>query len=249
MPRKNQNTDLKAFAILGVVGLALLVFGPTAWLVWSVMTRPPEVQAPQTATTTVSGPVGALGEMNSTCGGPNRLPCRPGLKCSNGSDYAKTGVCEKDESAAKSGSLVYRQLGEACRYAFPSSEDCVPGLICRMANASSTAGECAKPENTSPQILKVKLEGAEPANGEYLVSAKTGLSYLVETVNVDTVRALWSPDKGSPGETKLLRQAGGTFLNPLKGYWLPGASGTLTFRAFDKDGSFAILGYQIVSRE
>jgi len=248
MPRKNENSDLKALAILGGIGLALMVMAPAIWLIWTVMTRPAESPAPDAKVPTASGPVGALGELDSTCGGPNRLPCRPGLKCSNANDFSKTGVCEKD-LVSQPGARTYRQLGEACGYSFPQSEDCAPGLVCRMANASSTRGLCAKAEKTSPQILKAKLEGAEPSGGEYLVSAKTGLSYSVETANAEVVRALWSPDKGSPGETKLLRQAGGMFSNPLKGNWRPGATGTLTFRAFAEDGSFAILDYRLSSRE
>lgn len=249
MPQKNDTADLKIFAVLGVIGLMLMIFGPAAWLTYRYMAQQPEISAPASPTTTKTMPSGPLGELDSTCGGPNRLPCRPGLKCSNGIDYAKTGVCEKDLAAAKSGVPVYRQLGEACRYAFPVSEDCAPGLVCLMANASSTPGTCIQPEKTSPQIIRVKLEGAEPASGQYLVSAKKGLSYTVETLNAETVRALWNPDKGSPGESKLSRKTGGTFVNPLKGEWKAGVAGTLTIRAFDKAGSFAILDYRLASQE
>lgn len=195
MSSKNENTDLKMLAGLGVVGLVLLVLGPVVWLAWSIMSRAPETEAPAIPAQTAPGPVGALGELDSTCGGPSRLPCRPGLRCSTGMDFSKSGTCVKDEAAAPEGTAkpeAKLQLGETC-----GTELCAPGLFCSRQDDAGSTGVCRMSDAQAPNILKFKLVGAEPSAGSYVAAAGTTIYLEVSTVNADKATAYFIPEDPS----------------------------------------------------
>jgi len=253
MLRKNDNADLKAFAVLGVIGLIAMIFGPVVWLTWSYMKNLPAARVSTSSTTTASGPVGPLGELNSTCGGPDRLPCRPGLKCSNGTDYGKTGICIKDYTPATTNVVapsgpITKQLGEAC----VQPDYCASGLVCaagKQGNATTT-GICQKIDASSPNILKLKLDGAAPLQGKYSAAAGSTIKLDIQTINADRVEAYFVPsDAPAKRQPIALKQGvGGTYQSAADFKVMSKMTGDFTVWVF-KGASFAVLSLPFASQE
>ena len=73
--------------------------------------------------------VGELGEEGSMCGGPQRLPCNPGLVCDATNGEAKTGRCVKDMRAMS----PLGEVGQSCG----GDVGCSPGLMCVSTEGGS----------------------------------------------------------------------------------------------------------------
>jgi hypothetical protein len=207
MPKNKENTDFKILVALGVIGLGLLIFGPAAYLAWRAVTLSPPAET-VVEEAQVDAPVGALGELGSTCGGSDRLPCRPGLKCSSNTDFSKTGVCQKDETAAASQGFAYKQLNEPCAL----QDYCAPGLFCSDADSGAV---CLASDATAPNVLKMKIDGAEPVEGGYAAAVGEMLKLEVQTVNTVEVEAYFIPSAAS-GEwlkIELSKELAGDYLS------------------------------------
>jgi hypothetical protein len=185
MPKNKDTADFKVLVALGVIGFGLLIFGPAAYLAWKALTFGPPAETVVEETLS-DAPVGALGELGSTCGGPDRLPCRPGLTCSTNTDFSKTGVCQKDEQASSAPGIAFRQLNETCA----PPDFCAPGLFCSGADPS---GVCLASDASSPNILKLKIDGAEPVEGGYAAAVGDKLKLQVGTINTEEIEAYFLP--------------------------------------------------------
>ncbi|OGL79243.1 hypothetical protein A3E39_00485 [Candidatus Uhrbacteria bacterium RIFCSPHIGHO2_12_FULL_60_25] len=84
----------------------------------------------------------SLGERGTSCGGPGRWPCKPGLVCTVAPDEwtTKTGECVTDTRP------VYPpgSAGNAC----DNERGCAPGLVCDRTGVA--AGTCVSPTSTTP---------------------------------------------------------------------------------------------------
>ncbi|GEM_PF-5396097 len=190
MEHKTSILVLKLFAVLGLLGIMLGAF--VMYQVWLVVSK-----LEPTAHTI---PVGELG---SSCGGEARLPCRPGLSCSNlVAGATSTGVCEKGASVSsqqsKFGVTDFRQLGETCGENFIF---CAPGLYCKKLQTSSA---CSQIDVAAPQAISIKVVGAQPQQGVYRAPSDTPLLVVVQTRNAKTVEIKLEVKDGWTGSSLLL---------------------------------------------
>ncbi|MFZ2804559.1 MAG: hypothetical protein WA001_05040 [Patescibacteria group bacterium] len=180
MPRDNAR-DLKAFAIIGLVGLVLFL-GLATYLGFFVLvhlrTTPNAPQQPAQPSIYDE----PLGELGSHCGGSQHLPCRPGLSCSNDPSMPDSmGVCSRGSAT---GTVEFTgQPGDACT----SGTTCSPGLFCK--GLASSAGSCATIADDSPHILSLELGGTQPLAGWYRAKPGTKVTVTVQATNADSATA------------------------------------------------------------
>lgn len=244
MPRNNL-ADLKALAVVGAIGFAVFLFGPAAYLTYRAMTRPlPPASAPPVSD--VQAPQGRLGEFGSTCGGPSRLPCRPGLLCSSGTDFSKTGVCQKDEGTVGRTAQADRQLGEGCK-----EGPCAPGLYCDQSASSEQGWVCRTQTGESPNILKAKLEGSEPIPGGYAAASGTKLKVSVQTANADGVTVLFVPNGADLGQVEvgMEKAPGGGFASKDGFLVADGMSGDFRIRAAATGTGYSVLDLPFATKD
>jgi len=158
-----------------------------------------------------------LGELGSHCGGPLRLPCRPGLSCSI--DHVQSemlGKCVKREVGA-SESLErahVAQVGENCvdETQAVSLLPCATGLFCMKGRPADV---CAVMTAASPKVSRVTLEGAQFDNGTYRAKAGRAIAVHVEVLNETQVQMRM----GEPGAEKdaglLKKNSDGTYVGTL----------------------------------
>lgn len=163
-------TDLKILAVIGAVAM-VAVFSAPLLLGYVVLMKSASID---------NGMLAAdepLGEKGSRCGGPEHLPCRPGLSCS--AESGATGKCVEASEAPP----AYPQLGGDCR----TSDDpsCAPGLVCDVATGDS--GTCKPADAASPHVSSVRLEGVQPKGGSYVGEPGAQALAHIQTINAKTV--------------------------------------------------------------
>src|SRR3989344_4185590 len=106
-------TDLKIFIGLGLGALLLMFTLPVFLGYVTVLKYEGEQQMKQGQTAdTYNEP---LGELGSHCGGPSRLPCRPGLTCNNDQNGKDSvGTCVASSSSSTGSSYLPGQINQAC---------------------------------------------------------------------------------------------------------------------------------------
>lgn len=170
--------ETKFLKTLAIVGVAALVFAfVTVFFVSYVALRTARTttfQPTASGNGATNGAAGLLGELGSACGGPQRLPCKPGLACS--ATGGASGTCVKDVSQP---SLNFQQYGEACGTNLPP---CSAGLFCRKPNAGQ-AWICDKLTDQAPYIVSIQPEGAQTDAGWYRAAAGSTVHVLVQAVN------------------------------------------------------------------
>jgi hypothetical protein len=172
-----------------------------------------------------------LGELGSHCGGPLRLPCRPGLSCSvDGQETQALGLCVKPVG----GIPITMQLNEACSLSTP----CATGLFC-----AKDQGICKTIVNGSPRVTKLTLEGMQFDVGVYAAEAGKTVTIRVEVENATRVEARL---RQGTGLTQL-----GSMKSDGKGAYsvtfsvTPGMSGLLEVLATDPVKGTAALSAQV----
>ncbi len=202
MKRSDVIRLLSIFAWLGI-GLIVLVVATTRLISVIEIRREIPMGMPNgAAPSQFIPPNEPLGELGSHCGGPLRLPCRPGLECSV--DRGKTevlGLCVQPQGVSED----VRQLGEVC----DSSVPCAPQLVCASAENQSI---CKTAENDTPKITTFTLAGAQFDSGIYSVPAGSTIVVHATITNARTV-TLWS--RPNAGELRNL----GTLSKSSNGYF------------------------------
>lgn len=96
MLKEDSTLGFKLLAALGVFGFLALISLPIVIGYFALSGKIPMLS---TTEKTVQQPIPTvktpeLGEEGSACGGPARLPCKPGLACSNDASVSEsTGTC------------------------------------------------------------------------------------------------------------------------------------------------------------
>jgi hypothetical protein len=187
--------DLKALAWLGLTGLVLLialpvVLGYVALVKYTSVVGQPGLEQERAAA--YNEP---LGELGSRCGGPDRLPCRPGLACST-TDVKQIGKCEKSPVTGQKAAAA--QLNESCGGV--QAPFCVPGLYCKNSAAAGSEfkGTCKNFDATAPFISTVKIDGLQPdLGGGYRGKAESQAVINVQAVNASSVSMVLEAKEGS----------------------------------------------------
>jgi hypothetical protein len=207
METPSSTLGLKIFAVLGALVLLGLVSLPVFIGYLALSGKIPsmvqtENETPFTSTTT------QLGELGSQCGGPARLPCKPGLTCSADPKVDNsTGVCEE----AKPESPGQPQAGMSC-----AEMPCANGLYCRK-----TTQTCATIDETAPHVVSVTVASSQLVEGVYEVPVDTATKITVQTVNAEKVTMMLNPDEGfgtagiSQWLTSPKREKGGAYTAAL----------------------------------
>ncbi len=228
--------DLKLYAVLGAV-FVLLVAGAAIVLI-VLGTHKPLAPAAGKSSQSASKVTGKLGEISSTCGGPQRLPCRPGLKCSNGDDTQSYGTCVKVVIPSTEGVLAQGQLNEGCN----ELNACVPGLYCKQ-------GICASLESMAPRIQEMLLDGAQLNYGGYMAKPGTTITLNLQTLNAENVTIYYLSADGS--QTKkvepVAKSAGGKYSADFS--IVKGMQGWLEARATAQSGDYSVLSVGIAASE
>jgi hypothetical protein len=203
MLKHDASWDLKALAWMGVALFVVLLMVPAIW--WVLTMKNVQLASDQLTSTSTGN--GLIGELGSTCGGEQRLPCRPGLVCQADSEEA-IGVCEKDPSQP---AFAVSQFGESCG---KGEAPCGPGLFCRKVKDGSGMS-CDKVTADAPYIVSIKPQGMQPEEGWYRAKAGTKVQVLVQAVNAESAALAIFP-KNEDGKEQDLgqmkKQEGGKFL-------------------------------------
>jgi hypothetical protein len=135
-------------------------------------------QEDQNLTASSPGAKPALGTLGAQCGGKDRLPCMPGLKCNTpqGQFATMTGVCVKDENAPTN----IAKEGEECD---GTAIICEPGFTCQKNGGKGTCVNMLS-ESKKSFIFSLIPNGAELDGGVYKAAVGTKLHITVEAVNV-----------------------------------------------------------------
>ncbi|MFH1621393.1 MAG: hypothetical protein ABIB04_04910 [Patescibacteria group bacterium] len=184
-----------------------------------------------------------LGELRSRCGGPDRLPCKSGLKCSS-SSVDEIGRCVNAETNF-SVSLVYSDLGELCGN---EASPCAPGAFCKKGDVDKKAwGTCARFDADAPFISSVKIENMQlDMSGVYRGAPGTEAKITVQTVNVASLNfELSSGEPSLIGEISGL--SGGMYLTTLS--VKKGLSANLVIKATNDAGDTSLVSIPVASAE
>lgn len=168
---------LKIFAWLGAVAVILMF----ATLAIFIRVLPVSVPFPAQGDLGQAAYSEPLGELGSHCGGPERLPCKPGTQCSYaGTDTAQYGVCQPAPTAAGAATALSQQ-DQPCG----DSMFCDVGLYCKkIGSGAAFYGTCKTVDSLAPFVVSVAMDGMQPdPNGGYRAAAGTKATVRVQTVN------------------------------------------------------------------
>jgi hypothetical protein len=192
MPSTTSNIDLKIFIGMGLVALVLMFSLPLFLGFVTVLKYQGEPAGKQAQPADMYNE--PLGELNSHCGGPSRLPCRPGLSCSNDQGIPNSiGTCIVS-AATTTATYVPGQLNQTCNLS--QSPACTVGLYCKKINSTSQTGTCLKIDATAPHVLSISFQGLQPSEGWYVGKVGTKATINLETVNADSVSIILSKVEG-----------------------------------------------------
>lgn len=262
--------DLKIFAGLGVVAIIGLILLPLIGLgyviketgriqdcvgrsasdpgcapgpLWEFLGKdsaPVETQPPAEGSKPAPS---ALGGEGSVCGGPDRLPCMPGLGCQK-QDGDVYGICMKAEVDA---TVKTRNIGDACGNAIGP---CAAGAVCKLSPGVAM-GVCINAGSASPRIASLSLKGMALDQGWYVADAGTDVEIIVNAVNAVAVRANLIPFNAEPAGARtalaeLKRAEGGKFT----GSFTVSASlkAGLEIIATSKDGQEAAMSVNVEAK-
>ncbi len=189
-----------------------------------------------------------LGELQSRCGGPDRLPCRPGLFCSAGS-LEQMGRCEQTEPALNK-TAIYADLQEACG---GDARLCAPGYYCKKNQTSSKPwGVCVHFDAVAPFISSVKIENMQlDAAGIYRGVSGTEAKITVQAVNASSVSLELDKNEKTIDDPSpiVAPQAGGSglyfsFLSINKGL-----AANLVIKAESESGDMSLVSIPVASAE
>lgn len=200
--------DIKILVWIGGIFAVLLMALPII-IVSVIYLRSGPGSFPASSTTQSAN---GLGEEGSACGGPMRLPCRPGLSCET-AEAGELGVCVKAQPAVESHRVG--MLDEACG---ETSGRCGVGLACKTS-PGTTSGVCIGETATSPKVLSVRLDGMQQDQGWYRAEPGTDVKITVQAVNAKSASVYLEPYSTGTARTKLVdleREEGGTFVGTFK---------------------------------
>lgn len=236
-----RSDSIRLFQIFAWAGIALIVVIVVATRLVSVLevTREVPMGSSSGIADDQSIPLDEpLGELNSHCGGPLRLPCRPGLECSvDTRETESLGLCKKSSRVSVA---APRQLNEACE----SSQPCAPGLFCKFEGGASS---CKTIVTGAPRVMSLKLVGAQQAEGVF--RAKVGESIEIQVIAVNTKSARYRFRQGSTitdlGTMKAVSD--GNYVGSLT--MKTGMSGVLEVMADDPARGTAMLNVVVAAVE
>lgn len=185
-----------------------------------------------------------LGEEGSRCGGPDRLPCGAGLACMGATSSSVYGVCEVPESVSTSTLRNLMQIGQSC---VSDEVRCAPGLYCQQKMNTAL---CEKIDATAPHVASIKLEGAQPQSGKYLVQAGRAIQVVVQTVNaseaqIELLPSVGVTEIGTP--TPLQKGQGGLYTSQ---FVMPaGREAELRVTVWSTNRDRSTLSLQVASQE
>lgn len=228
--------DLKVLAVIGGAIIALMFCVP---FVFGFLNARHQTAIKQAA---YNQP---LGQEGSGCGGTDRLPCGPGLRCST-SSIQELGKCVKDENKIQR-AATYSAVGKACD---ASRELCAPGSYCKRNNDTSAHwGTCSRFDVEAPFISSVRIENMQlDMSGVYRGAVDTKAKITVQAVNASSVSmALEKPNTCLDcfGETQTL--SGGLFVNSFD--IKQGLSDNLVIKATGKNGDVSVVIIAVASAE
>lgn len=227
----------RAFKILAWLGVLLIILLLALPKMISIIEVSRTVGGARPAGQPAEGlpPNEPLGELGSRCGGPLRLPCRPGLQCSVDHGTTSTlGLCERPEGA---GEARLGQLGDACGAGKPY---CVSGLYCKGA---ASAGACTTFAAGAPKIESIKLADAQFSEGWYFAEPDTAVFVTVTAVNAAFVDLRY----GDAPLGKMEKGQGGTYTANV--FVKKGPGGDLIAVVTAKNGDTAALSVKLASTE
>jgi hypothetical protein len=235
--------DLKIFAWIGLAVMVALMVFPFVLGYFAVVAYRSDILS--AIDKGLPADTGLLGELGSRCGGPDRLPCRPGLECSELADPAAYGRCIRP---AWAGARI-GQLNDACGEDLP---DCAAGLFCKNPSGAEAKGTCSTIDTaTDPHIVSVKLDGMSPDNGVYHAVDGTNATVRIQALNADRVSVRLKPKEGAAGTTSTLGEVvkaeGGLFTAALE--VRKGLDADLVVTARNDKGEFSAVSVAVAANE
>lgn len=258
-----RTTDLKIFIGLGVIGLLVFITLPIIALTQlsSIVDEDGRVKcvnaegapiecegaaklyqsfheelvsAASQETTAESSSTAGLGSEGSICGGVDRFPCMPGLRCMV-EEGATTGVCMSNPVEEV---FRVRMKDDACG---SSIGWCALGLVCKLSPGNSM-GVCIDADDESATVLTLTLEGMTHDEDTYRAEVGSDIFTTVQAVNAVSARLIGG-SVANPVSKDLSRADGGVF----SGEWTvpPQLSGDLWVVVNDSRGQVSAMSVKV----
>jgi hypothetical protein len=206
-PRSIPSKGIKGVVWIG--GICIFLIAIVTVGIMSLRPGPAPLQEKPAENTTTNG----LGEKGSACGGPMRLPCKPGLSCET-EESGGLGVCVAALPAVESHRVA--ALNEACG---ELTARCGIGSVCRTSPGLAS-GVCIEEAAGSPKVLSVRFDGMQQDQGWYRAEPETAATITVQAVNAMSASVYLEPyADATTTRVKLIdleRKEGGTFTGTFK---------------------------------